>query len=48
MCFVLRRIHVVLWELRRFLGLKGCWEVVMFKLADFVLKFLSNFEIEPC
>jgi hypothetical protein len=48
MCFVLRRMPVVFWELHRFLGLKGCWEVVMFGLADFALNFCLIFEIEPC
>jgi hypothetical protein len=43
MCFVLKRVPIVLWEFRRFLGLKGFWEVRMFGLADFVLEFLSNF-----
>ncbi len=48
MCFVLRRIHAVVWELWRFLGLKGCWEVVMFGLADFALNFCPISNTEPC
>jgi hypothetical protein len=48
MCFVLRKIPIVLWELWRFLGLKGCWEVVMFGLANSALNFCPIFETKPC
>jgi len=48
MCFVLRRILVVLWELRTFLGPRGCWEVVMIVLADSALNFCPIFETKPC
>jgi hypothetical protein len=48
MCFVLKKIFAVLWEFWRFLGLRGCLEVVMFGLADFALNFCPISEIEPC
>jgi hypothetical protein len=48
MCFVLRIILIVLSELRRFLGLKGWWEGVMFGLTDFALNFYIIFETKPC
>jgi hypothetical protein len=30
------------------LGLRGCWEVMMFGLTNFALNFCPIFEIKPC
>jgi hypothetical protein len=48
MCFVLKKIPTVLWKFYRFLGLKGCWEVMMFGLADSAVNLCPISNIEPC
>jgi hypothetical protein len=48
MCFVLRRVPVILWELWRFFGIEGMLGSSDVGLANFALNFCPIFEIEPC
>jgi hypothetical protein len=50
MCFVLKRVLVVLWELRRFLGLRVCVLLPISRAKDFVYEkvFQNKLNVKKC